>query len=108
MSGKVYVVQETPGRNLVPALQYGEVEVLLPPGQVAFSSVPTVRRLNHNLRNFSDEDYLLMMGDPVAIALAGAVAARYNGGRMNILKWDKQERRYIVVKVDLNGGSIDG
>ena len=32
---KVYVVQEAANRNLLPANSYGEIKVLLPPGQVA-------------------------------------------------------------------------
>ena len=107
VSPKVYVVQEARGRNLIPATNYGTIEVLLPPGNVAFSSFPTVRRLNDKLRNFSDKDYLLLMGDPAAIAMAGAIAANNNRGNMKLLKWDKQETSYYVVEVNLYKGELD-
>jgi hypothetical protein len=103
----VYVVQEAPGRNLLPAAEYGKVEVLLPPGNVAYSSVPTVRRLRDKLKDFCDEDYLLLMGDPAAIAMAGAVASDNNRGRIKLLKWDRQEMKYYVVNVNLYGGNND-
>ena len=49
----------------------------------------------------NDDDYLLMVGDPAAIAAAGAVACMLNNGRMKLLKWDRQEMRYYVVEYDL-------
>jgi hypothetical protein len=103
----VYVVQETPGRNLLPATEYGEVRILLPPGQIVFSSAPTVRRLRAALRNFNDDDYLLLMGDPVAIGAASAVASHYNQGRIKMLKWDRQYARYVPVEIDLHGRITD-
>ena len=47
MSGKVFVVQEVSGRNILSAEKYGELELLLPNNsQIVLSSGPTVRRLN--------------------------------------------------------------
>lgn len=101
----VFVVQEVVGRNFLPAQEFGKVKVLLPPGNIAFSSGPTMRRLNSALAKYGEEDYLLMAGDPAAIAMAGAVACDRNRGRMKLLKWDRQERRYYVVQCDIFGGS---
>tara|TARA_E500000178_G_scaffold278767_1_gene278342 strand:- start:97 stop:444 length:348 start_codon:yes stop_codon:yes gene_type:complete len=98
---KVYVVQEAANRNLLPANSYGEIKVLLPPGQVAFSTGPTLRRLRDRLRHFRDTDYLLLMGDPAAIAMAAAVACDVNRGKFKMLKWDKQEQQYFAIAVDL-------
>jgi hypothetical protein len=99
---KVYVVSETSQHNISSALQFGDIETLLPPNaQVAFSVAPTVRRLQRKLENFTDEDYLLFIGDPTAIGIVSAVAAQKNHGRYKCLKWDKFERRYIPIQVDL-------
>jgi hypothetical protein len=103
----VYVVQEPRGINLMPAEKYGRLQVLLPPGNVAYSAAPTVSRLKRGLARFTDEDYLLMVGDPAAIAVAGAVATMLNNGRMKVLKWDRQEMRYYVVEFDLMRRSDD-
>ena len=71
----VYIVQEMPNHDLAPAMKYGEMKVLLPPHtQIAFSTAPTIRTLRNKLRNFSDDDFLLLAGDPVAIGLACAIA----------------------------------
>lgn len=103
----VYVVQEPRGINLTPAEQYGELKVLLPPGNVAYSTGPTVSRLKRGLATYADSDYLLMVGDPSAIAVAGAVASMINHGRMKLLKWDRQEMKYYVVQFDLMRRSDD-
>lgn len=103
---QVYVVQESPNKNLLPAAEFGEVTVLLPPGNVVFSAAPTVRRLREGLKAFSDSDYLLLIGDPAAIAIASAIAAEYNRGHMNLLKWDRQEQKYFTVEVNLNKGWV--
>lgn len=101
----VFVVQESLGKNISGAGEYGELKVLLPPGQVAFSPGPTVRIIRQRLRNFCDEDYLIPIGDPAAIGIAFALAAHFNQGRFNVLKWDRQERLYIPIKVDIHGKS---
>ena len=98
----VYVVQEVPGRNVLPARQYGELSVLLPPGDVILSPGPTTRKLQRALKDFSDQDYLLLMGDPVSIGLACAVASDMNQGRFKLLKWDRQQHVYYPVAVVLN------
>jgi hypothetical protein len=98
----VYVVQEVMGKNLLPAAEYGELAVLLPEGQITLSPGPSVFRLRKKLHDYCDNDYLLLIGDPIAIALAAMVAASINQGKVNFLKWDKQERKYFPVKADLN------
>lgn len=98
----VFVVQEVPGRNIIPARQYGELCLLLPEGDVVLSPGPTTRRLQRALKDFGDQDYLLLMGDPVAIGLACAVASDINQGRFKLLKWDRQQHVYYPVDVVLN------
>jgi len=98
----VFVVSETTTHNIASALDYGRIETILPPNtQIAFSVVPTVRRIQRKLEKFSDEDYLLLIGDPSAIGICCAIAASRNHGRFKCLKWDKLERRYIPIEVNL-------
>ena len=98
----VFVVQEMQNHDLAPAMKYGDMKVLLPSyAQIAFSTAPTIRSLRHKLRNFSDSDFLLLAGDPVAIGLACSVAAHFNSGRYTALKWDRREHIYIPVKIDV-------
>ena len=102
---KVYVVQESPGKNVLGAADFGTIEILLSSDrQVTFSPGPTVHELNQKLQRFSDDDYLVLIGDPVAIGIACAVAANCNRGRLKVLKWDKQECRYYPIQVELFTG----
>ena len=105
----VFVVQEVVGKNILSAEKYGDLELLLPEGsQLVLSTAPTVRRLKSKLKNFSDDDYLLLMGDPSAIGIACAVASSNNRGRFKCLKWDKREYKYYPVEVNLyEKGEID-
>lgn len=98
----VYVVQENPKFNILPAQRFGEISVLLPKGsQVMFSPGPAVAELDRKLSNFSDDDYLLCIGDPAAIGIACAVACKWNQGRVTLLKWDRQEADYYAISVNL-------
>lgn len=106
----VYLVQEpTPRRDaasksifidLTPAAKFGEFETLLPPGDIVLSTGPTLTRLRKGLSTFNDKDYLLLIGDPVAIGMATTVAAEMNHGRVRVLRWAKRERDYVVVSMN--------
>lgn len=106
---KVFVIQETLQHNIASAQDFGTIEVILPPNaQIAFSTVPTIRRIQRKLEKFCDDDWLLLIGDPSAIGITCAIAAARNNGRFKCLKWDKRERRYIPVEVDLfKKGELD-
>ena len=105
----VYVVQEVSGRNILSAEKFGKLELLLPEGsQLVLSAGPTVKRLTHKLRNFNDEDYLLLIGDPALIGVACSIVSDITNGKYNLLKWDKQERQYYPIKINLyEKGEID-
>ena len=99
----VYVLQEM-GRNVRSAEKFGDLKVVLPDNrQIVLSSGPLTFKLKHALKDFNDNDYLLLMGDPAIIALAGAVASDVNGGRFKVLKWDRDEKRYYDIEIDLRG-----
>ena len=65
----VYVIQEIPGTkegrpkiNIMGAAQYGKVSFLLPElSQIIFSPGPLVFKLRQGLKNFSKDDYLLLI-----------------------------------------------
>lgn len=89
--------------NMSPAAEFGQLEVLLPAGASLISTVPMVRTMRDKLAKFNDSDFLLPVGDPASIMAAGAIAAEMNCGRVKILKWDRQTRRYLVIHVDTSG-----
>lgn len=100
--GKVYVVQESPGKNILSATDYGEIVVLLPESrQLMFSAGAIVNELNMKMSKFCDDDYILLIGDPAAIGAACAVASRWNNGKVKMLKWDRQELKYFPVQISI-------
>ena len=105
----VFLVQENPYISVLSAADYGEIVVLFESGQqIMFSPQPAIRKLKRKLKDFNDDYYLLMMGDPAAMGIACCIAAEMNRGKFNILKWDKKAQRYYPVSVNLNEkGEID-
>jgi len=99
---KVYIVQENPNVNVIGAGRFGDLIPLLPPGrQITLSSSPVVKLLKNKLKDFNDKDFLLAMGDPVAIGIASMVASDINNGKVNMLKWDRENQCYYNVPIDL-------
>jgi hypothetical protein len=98
----VYITQEVRGRDLSDALEFGDLDILIPAKeQVALSAIPTLRRMERKLVKFTSDDYLMLSGDPVCIGIACALAAVANNGRFKVLKWDRLEERYYPIEVDL-------
>jgi len=107
--GIVYVVQESVGKNTSGALKYGEARVVFQPGvQVQHDSSWAVEHARDKLYQFGDDDFVLCLGDPTLIGICCAVASAYNDGRFKLLKWDRQSRMYVPVKIDIKRGPEDG
>ena len=105
----VFLVQENPYISVLGAQEYGEIVVLFESGsQIMFSPKPAIKKLKRKLKDFNDDDHLLMMGDPAAMGIACCIASDMNRGRFKILKWDKMQKRYYSVSVNINEkGEID-
>ena len=105
----VYVIQEVAGTksgvpkiNIMGASRYGKFEFLLPEfSQIIFSPGPLVYKLRQGLKNFTTEDYLLLTGDPAIIGVACSIVSDMTNGKYNLLKWDKQERQYYPIEINL-------
>lgn len=104
---KVFVVQEPraiKGKtiNITPAMDFGEIEYLLPKETNIIDAGFATRELIRKLTLYTPDDFILAIGDPAAIGITCAIASKQAGGRFTVLKWDRQEMRYYPVKVDLN------
>ena len=115
----VYVIQEIAGTNagkpkinIMGASSYsssGKFIFLLPEfSQIIFSPGPLVYKLRQGLKNFKKKDYLLLTGDPAIIGVACSIVSDITNGKYNLLKWDKQERKYYPIEINLyEKGEID-
>ena len=113
----VYVIQEIPGTqagnpkiNIMGASQFGQFKFLLPEfSQMIFSPGPLIYKLRQGLKNYTVNDYLLLTGDPAIIGVACSIVSDITHGKYNVLKWDKQERKYYPIAINLyEKGEIDG
>ena len=112
----VYVIQEIAGTkdgrpkiNIMGAAEYGTFKFLLPElSQMIFSPGPLIYKLRKGLKDYSMEDYLLLTGDPAIIGVACSIVSNITNGKFNLLKWDKQERKYYPIHINLfEKGEID-
>ena len=112
----VYLVQDVPGTqagtpkiNIVGAREYGEIKSLLPElSQIIFSPGPLIFKLRKLLKDFRPDDYLLLTGDPAIIGVACSIVSDITNGKYNLLKWDRQERKYYPIKINLyEKGEVD-
>ena len=107
--GNVYVIQDIPGTkigtpkiNIIGATQFGNLKVLLPENsQIILSPTYVITTLRQKLKDYTIRDYLLLTGDPAIIGVACSVVSDITNGKYNLLKWDKQERRYYPVEINL-------
>ena len=113
----VYVIQHIAGTqagnpkiNIMGAQKYGEFKFLLPEtSQIIFSPGPLIFKLRKLLKDFRSDDYLLLTGDPAIIGVACSIVSDITSGKYNLLKWDKQERKYYPIEINLyEKGEIDG
>ena len=112
----VYVIQEIPGTregrpkiNIIGASKFGELKVLLPElSQIIFSPGPLIFKLRKLLKSYTPEDFLLLTGGPAIIGVACSIVSDTTNGKYKVLKWDKQERQYYPIVIDLyEKGKID-
>ena len=105
----VYVIQDIPGTkqgapkiNIIGATQFGNLRVLLPENsQIILSPNYVITTLRQKLKDYTIKDYLLLTGDPAIIGVACSIVSDVTNGKYNLLKWDKQERRYYPVEINL-------
>ena len=107
--GNVYVIQDIPGSkigvpkiNIIGATQFGNLKVCLPENsQIILSPTYVITTLRSKLKDYNLKDYLLLPGAPAMIGVACSIVSDITKGEFNLLKWDKQERRYYPVEIRL-------
>ena len=106
----VYVIQEIAGTrdgrpkiNIMGAAEFGVFKFLLPElSQIIFSPGPLIFKLRKGLQNYRPRDFLLLTGDPAIIGVACSIVSEITNGKYQLLKWDKQERKYYSININLH------
>lgn len=101
----VYVVQEVMRKdqagnlvrvhNLKPALEFGNLKIVLDNRRFPITTAPLVEELREKLAGYTARDYLLPVGDPDFIGVVYTIAAGRTGGKVRTLKWDRPTQRYL-------------
>ena len=68
-----------------------------------FSPCPLILKLKNLLKDFRTTDYLLLTGDPAIIGVVCCLISDMTNGRFSLLKWDRQEKRYYPIEIDIYG-----
>ena len=109
---RVFVVQQpsvfdrnerkfVPKYDLAPAAAHGKLVYMLGPGNIFKDRMEqATRQIAKVLHNFTAEDFLLAVGDPVAIAAAVLIAGQHTGGSIKLLKWDRLSSAYECFNVN--------
>ncbi len=118
-SAKVYVVHEplkretdpvtrTTGwvrtRDVTIAREYGELRYIYPAGRLSQDPDYLVRTAREKLRDFTSNDYLLLLGDTAAIAIATVIAAQQleaDARHLQLLLWDGRLQCYYPVRPEI-------
>lgn len=108
----VYIVQETQRKDpasgcLVPkfdlssAAAHGRLSYLLSPNASPWDSAVVEEICSKLLDYRPEEDYLLLVGNPVLMGVAAHAAFVAGRGRARFLQWSGALRRHIPVEVSL-------
>ena len=92
--------------NVRSAEKFGDLKIMLPDRkQMILASGPLTFELQKHLKDFNYNDYLLLIGDPAIIGLCCAIASDFNNGKFKVLKWDRNDKRYYDLEIDLRGNN---
>lgn len=89
--------------DLSPAEEFGQLIFLLRPGNLYLPKLQgAINHLQNELCDYTPDDHILLLGDPVAIGLTVMVASGVTGGKVSLLKYDRIEKRYNPYAVDIS------
>lgn len=90
--------QLVPRYDVSPALAFGDLEFILPSRATIDDPDYAIEVIEESLADFSDEDHLLLIGNPALIGWATTIAAANNNGRVSMLVWTNREKAYRAIK----------
>lgn len=83
------------------ALRWGQMVFLLSPSAHPFNPELVLGDMHEKLGNFSDNDHLLLIGNPGLIGMATAIAAHYNDGSVKFLQWSGRHNEYTEIQAKI-------
>ena len=90
-----------PKWDLSSAGEYGTIVPVLSSQAKPFNSAPIIAEIKAALENYSDDDYIIAIGNPALLSWCVAIAAWYNGGFTRMLQWSSIDKKYLVIEANL-------
>lgn len=88
-----------PAFDFSAAAQFGQLTPILEEADDAMFLARITPKIRAALEGFTENDYLLAVGDPAVIAVcAGLILRRFK--RLNMLKWDRKLKVYISLEIN--------
>lgn len=100
--GFIYIIQDSGDKNFsgLFAMSNNIVVVTNRDCPVFGNHEDHIRNIHEKLKHFDvGKDSLVLVGDPINIGLSMHEVLKKGGG-VNILKWDRQTKGYIPIKLD--------
>ena len=96
---RVFVAQKSLGKNLTPALEYGDIVIVFEVMENVADDLDRCTLYARNvMKDFNENDYIILMGSPVAMLAVAMIADKMSPNGFKVLEWDKQSFRYRVVQ----------
>lgn len=110
---RVFVVQNTRRKDLdsglfvsrfdlKPAEQWGKLIELVSPTAKPFNARALILEMKAKLHSFSDDDFILPVGNTSIIGMAVKIAADANGGKVKLLQWSGTNESHVQIMCDFN------
>jgi len=93
---RVFVISAPHGKNLEPAKEFGPLTVMLDGHETAIMAQD---RLNDYLTQFTTEDFLLLIGNPIHIAAAIFLISVQRPQWVKLLVWDRESQTYQMERL---------
>jgi len=104
MTSKVYVIHDTGNFDLVPAMQHGSLVSVVTQNVSILDNSTNLSKIRRKLKDFDEyNDYILCIGSPILIFLAGQVLGELGIEKINFLVWDKKYKTYIKITQWIGG-----
>jgi hypothetical protein len=94
-----------PKYDLSAAERFGDIIEMIPPGPDSRETDDLVARLGRFMTGpdgYRPDDYILALGDPIAIAIAVLLGVKNGGGSAVALKHERRHRCYLPVKIEID------
>jgi len=104
MMGSIYIIQDSGDKNFSSLLAMSNDIIVVSNRDcpVFGNHEDHVKNIREKLKYFNAEkDYLVLVGDPINIGLSMHGVLKKGGG-VNVLKWDRQTKGYMPIKLDID------